>query len=98
MKQGKVFEKLAKHSKVETINFFEDTALVILKTGFYNGDDNKKSVKNAREAALFIRGAEKKEARPGFVLVNNMMTGKLVEIEKGTPSYCDPSQERYWTM
>ncbi len=30
--------------------------------------------------------------------VKNMMSGIEIEIPVGTPSYCDPSQESYWSM
>ncbi len=30
--------------------------------------------------------------------VKNLMSGKEVEISVNTPSCCDPSSERYWSM
>lgn len=28
----------------------------------------------------------------------NVITGKMMEIADGTPSYCDPTSEAYWSM
>lgn len=32
------------------------------------------------------------------IMVKNMMTGKMMEIDSNTPLCCDPSSETYWSM
>lgn len=38
------------------------------------------------------------EELTGKVTVQNMMTGKPVQIEKDTPWCCNPASETYWSM
>lgn len=39
-----------------------------------------------------------RKPRKGFKLVRNLMSGKVIEIEKDCPRCCDPSTELYWSM
>ncbi len=39
-----------------------------------------------------------REAKPGFTLVRNLMSQKVIEIAEKTPLCCDPSSETYWSM
>ena len=39
-----------------------------------------------------------REPKEGYHLTRNLMSGKVIEIEDGTPLSCDPSSETYWSM
>ena len=36
--------------------------------------------------------------KPGYKWVQNLMTGKWIQVEDKTPLCCDPSSETYWSM
>lgn len=38
------------------------------------------------------------EYHPSKIVVNNLMTGKPVEIDRDTPWCCNPASESYWSM
>ncbi len=103
MKNGKVFAKLQNDKRVKSISVGENSATVILAEGFYAREGDKgvtsKRVENAKQAHAFIRSAiPKPKASEGHHIVFSMMTGLPVEIADGTPGYCDPSRESYWSM
>ena len=39
-----------------------------------------------------------RKAKEGYHFVRNSMSGKVVELQNGTPFCCDPSNETYWCM
>ena len=46
---------------------------------------------------LFLASLEK-QVQPKTKMVQNRMSGKMVEIPYNTPLSCDPSSETYWSM
>lgn len=38
------------------------------------------------------------EPNPGFKWIQNLMSGKWIQVEKDIPICCDPSRETYWSM
>jgi hypothetical protein len=38
------------------------------------------------------------EFHPSMVIVNNLMTGQDIEIDRDTPWCCNPASESYWSM
>jgi hypothetical protein len=39
-----------------------------------------------------------RKAAPGKILVRNLMSNKVVEIDENTPHCCRVDSERYWSM
>ena len=88
---GKVVSLMREHSMgIEPIRFYRDDR---------QGSDRKTYIDNPGSGtfghSLNDRFVEPKQTTK---TVQNLMTGKEIQIPSDTPLCCDPSSETYWSM
>lgn len=103
MKNGAVLAKLANDKRVKSLNLTSDNEQVsiILADGYYVPKaprDFVNTFRTAKAAHQFIKSALKiPTPREGYKIVQNIMTGRLVEEAIDTPYTCSVASESYWS-
>ena len=103
MKNGKVLAKLALDKRVKSLNLTSDNEQVsiALADGYYVPNAPRcwvNTFRTAKAAHQFIKSARKiPVASEGNRIVQNMMTGILVEEAIDTPYACSVASETYWS-
>jgi hypothetical protein len=102
MKNGKVLAKLALDKRVKSLSLTSDNEQVsiILADGYYVPKAARcwvNTFRTAKAAHQFIKSALKiPTPREGYKLVENALTGKLVEEPIDLPFTCSVASETYW--
>ena len=76
------------------------TGLRLVGTYDFNSPDDEamKREVNALRGCGYWDSQYQIEFAPKFKTVNNLMSGKAIQIAADTPLCCDPSSETYWSM